>query len=90
LVKKVSRALRDCGGASSEYQGAIVELENLQRTLQHLGSIEPTEDNINHVNAIRGMALACQLPLQDFLTKLYKYETALGPWASQSFLHRTA
>ncbi|KAL8784372.1 MAG: hypothetical protein Q9213_004024 [Squamulea squamosa] len=86
LIKKISRALRDSGGASSEYQGAVIELENLQRTLQHLGSIEPTEDNINHVNAIRGMALACQLPLQDFLAKLSKYEMSLGPWASHSFL----
>ncbi|KAL8639087.1 MAG: hypothetical protein Q9226_008918, partial [Calogaya cf. arnoldii] len=90
LIKKVSKALRDSGGASSDYQGAVVELENLQRTLQHLGSIEPTADNINHVNAIRGMALACQLPLQEFLTKLSTYEAALGPWASRGFLHKAA
>ncbi|KAI4239517.1 MAG: hypothetical protein LQ349_000277 [Xanthoria aureola] len=90
LLKKISRALRDSGGASSEYQGAVVELENLQRTLQHLASLEPTEDNINHVNAIRGMALACQIPLRDFLAKLSRYETSLGPWASQSFLHKAA
>lgn len=86
MIKKISRALRNSGGASSEYQGAVVELENLQRTLQHLASIKPTEGNINHVNAIRGMALACQLPLQDFRAKLSKYEASLGPWASHSFL----
>ena len=28
------------------------------------------------------MALACQLPLRDFLTKMEKYEAALGPFSS--------
>ena len=71
------------GGASSEYQDAVIELKGLKHALQHLEALEPTEDNIGHVNAIRGMALACRIPLQEFLVKLEQYELSLGPWAGR-------
>ena len=60
----------------------MVELKSLESTLQHLAALQPSEGNLNYVNAVRGMALACQLPLQDFMSKLAKYETSLGPFAS--------
>lgn len=69
------------GGASSQYQHVLIELNGLYNVLQVLERLEPSEDNASHVNAIRGMALACQLPLRDFLTKLEKYETPLGPFS---------
>jgi hypothetical protein len=53
--------------------------------LSRLAALEPNESNINHVNAIRGMALACRLPLQEFLSKIEQYEKTLGPWARNSF-----
>ena len=83
-MKKITKALKETGGASSEYQAAVVELKGLKHALQHLQALEPTEDNWSHVNAIRGMALACQLPLREFLTKLEKYEPSLGPWADRT------
>lgn len=82
LVKKVSKALKDAGGASSEYQQVVIELKGLKNALRHLEGLEPTEDNARHVNAIRGMALACQLPLREFLTKLERFESSMGPFAS--------
>ena len=84
LIRKISKALKETGGASTEYQNAVIELKGLKHTLQHLEALEPTDDNLSHVNAIRGMALACQLPLRDFMTKLEKYEASLGPWESRS------
>lgn len=30
------------------------------------------------------MALACQLPLRDFMAKMEKYESSLGPWADRT------
>jgi hypothetical protein len=81
LIHKVSNALKDAGGASSEYQQVILELNGLKRALSHLGKIEPTAETASHVNAVRGMALACQLPLQEFLAKIDKYESSLGPLA---------
>ena len=70
LIRKISRALKEVGGACTEYQDAVIELKALKHALRHLKALEPTEDNIGHVNAIRGTALACRLPLQDFIKKL--------------------
>lgn len=83
-MRKITQALKETGGASSEYQAAVIELKGLKHALQHLQALEPTEDNLSHVNAIRGMALACQLPLREFLTKLEKYESSLGPWVDRT------
>ena len=82
LVRKISKALKKTGGASTEYQHAIIEFNALENVLRHLESMEPNEGNERHINAIRGMALACQLPLRDFLTKVEKYEASLGPFSS--------
>ena len=84
LIRKISKALKEAGGASAEYQDAVVELKGLEHALQHLEALEPTEDNISHVNAIRGMSLACQLPLREFMGKLEKYESSLGPWTERT------
>ncbi|KAL8916910.1 MAG: hypothetical protein Q9208_008274 [Pyrenodesmia sp. 3 TL-2023] len=84
LIRKIVKALKETGGASSEYQNAVIELQGLKHTLQHLEALKPTEDNLGYVNAIRGMALACKLPLQDFMTSLEAYEESLGPWAHRS------
>lgn len=72
--------MKETGGASSEYQDAVIELNGLKHALQHLEALEPTDDNAGHINAIRGMALACRLPLLDFMTKLETFDTSLGPW----------
>ncbi len=79
LITKITKALKETGGASSEYQDAVIELNGLKTTLR---------DNIGHVNAIRGMAFACQLPLRDFQTKLEAYEASLGPWEQSSSIRR--
>ncbi|KAI4218626.1 MAG: hypothetical protein LQ349_008637, partial [Xanthoria aureola] len=84
LIRKISKALKETGGASSEYQDAVLELNGLKHVLQHVEALEPTEDNLGHVNAIRGMALACRPPLQEFLKELDKYEGSLGPWPRRS------
>ncbi|KAF2687885.1 hypothetical protein K458DRAFT_485063 [Lentithecium fluviatile CBS 122367] len=84
LIAKVSKAVKDKTGASSEHQQALLELQSLDRTLRRLQSLQPTESNANHVNAIRGMALTCRFPLQHFLEKMQKYEYSLGPFATQS------
>lgn len=80
-MRKITKALRKVGGASSQYQHVLLELSGLYNVLQVLQRLEPSEDNASHINAIRGMALACQLPLRDFLTKLEKYEAPLSPFS---------
>ena len=61
----------------------MIELRALKNVLRHLETLEPTPENENHINAIRGMALACQFPLRDFVSKLQKYEESLGPFSDQ-------
>ena len=71
--------MKASGGAANEFQHVVIELKGLEAVLKHLEALQPTEDNIDHVNAIRGMALACQLPLRDFLLRLEKYEDSMSP-----------
>ena len=86
LCTKVAKALREAGGATAEYQQVVIEIEGLQDALTRLAALEPTESNIDHVNAIRRMALACQLPMKDFLLKLEQYESTMSPFTtSKSF-----
>jgi len=87
LVNKVRKSLKDAGGAASDYQSAAIELENLATTLSHLEALQPNEDNIQHVNAIRAMAMACKFALEDFTRKMTRYESSLGPLARQNSLH---
>ena len=82
LVTKVSKALKDKCGASTEYQHVQLELQALERTLQHLQALQPTQSNQDHVNAIRGMALTCRIPLQEFLERIESYESSLGPFSA--------
>ncbi|KAH9213111.1 hypothetical protein DL95DRAFT_507384 [Leptodontidium sp. 2 PMI_412] len=90
LIKKVSDALKDAGGASSDYQHVIIELEGLDRALKVVAALQPDHSNDSHVNAIRGMALSCQLPLHQFLFKIQKYEGSLGAIPSSRSIPRNA
>ncbi|KAL8718286.1 MAG: hypothetical protein Q9225_004564, partial [Loekoesia sp. 1 TL-2023] len=89
LVKKVRQALRATGGASSDYQHVIIELQGLENVLRQLEALEPTEDNVNQINAIRGMALACQIPLKNFLTKIEQYDVSMSPFTNRFSLKST-
>ena len=87
LINKVRKSLKDAGGAANEYQSAVIELENLATTLSHLEALQPDEDNAQHVNAIRAMAMACKFPLEEFRRKMARYESSLGPLARRKSLH---
>jgi len=83
LIGDVSKALKDCGGAASQYQHVQLQLRTLSKILDELERLEPNEDNLHHVNAIRHLALTCQFPLRDFMAKVDKYEKSLGPFSEQ-------
>lgn len=84
---KICKSLKTSGGAASEYQQVVIELEGLQRCLNHLQALEPDEYNIARVNALRGMALSVKIPLEEFLNKLQKYEASMGMLASRARIH---
>ena len=41
--------------------------------------MEPTQDDAEFVNAVRAATFAAQFPLNDFLSKIQKYDPALNP-----------
>ena len=91
LIVKVTKALKSSGGATSEYRSLVEELGYLRLLLEQLQDIKPSASNLNHVNAIRGMALTFRVPLSEFLDRVEKYRTSMAagnagkPWQG---LHR--
>ncbi|KAH6392366.1 hypothetical protein HBI14_198530 [Parastagonospora nodorum] len=81
LIKDIVGALQSVGGAKSEYQELVREFQSLDTALRHLDRLEYQTTVPNHVGAIKAAALICRHPLQDFLTRIKKYETSLGPWS---------
>ena len=82
--------MKETGGAASDYQHVIIELKGLKRALQQLERLEPTDDNASHVNAVRAMALACQLPLREFLDRIESFEPSMGPSPTRGLVHSGA
>jgi hypothetical protein len=86
LINRVIKSLREIDGSASEYQHFVIELEALGRALNHVSALEPSTSNVSHVNAIRGLALSCRLPLQEYLAKIQKYEPSMGAFAPKHSL----
>jgi hypothetical protein len=82
----VIEALKSTSGAEENHQHAIIKLESLDRVLKAIATLRLSESNLNHVNAIRAMALACQLPLRQFLERFQKYKSSLGSFAMRRSL----
>ena len=87
LTAKVIRALKESGGASSEYQQILRELESLEIILQHLSSLKATKENHHYVNAFRGQAQSIQVLVQQFLDSITKYKSSLGATAHRGVRH---
>jgi hypothetical protein len=73
VIADIVGSLKDAGGAKSDYQELIRELESLDRALKHV-------DRLQGVGAdgVKCAALMCRYPLEDFMTKIRKYEKSIG------------
>lgn len=82
IVAETVSCLREAGGSRSEYQELLRELDILQLALTHLSKLETTHFSNHSISAqlhnIRCAALACRVPLEEFLGKIQKYEISLG------------
>lgn len=78
LIAKVAQALDESAGALQNYQDVQIELHALEETLRHLQALKPNEHNRAHVDVIHGMALTCQIPLQNFTQKISKFEQSMS------------
>ena len=76
LLNDIRKALRDIGGAEDEFKHVLIDLQHLEIILEQLnhGTWDQGAD-AGHLNAVKGMALTCKIPLQDFLAKMEKYKS---------------
>ncbi|KAG4439656.1 hypothetical protein IFR05_004853 [Cadophora sp. M221] len=79
LLTKIGGALREAGGASSEYQDATSFLSTLQITLENLKSLDTISIDVHKVDNLRQQCEHIQVPLATFLDNVNRrYEASLG------------
>lgn len=80
LIKDTVSCLQETGGAQSQYQDLVRELEHVQQVLGHLDRLR-VSGNSKNLDSIKYSALSCRVPLEDFLNKIHKkYDKSLGVW----------
>lgn len=85
LIKKVSVALKDSGGAAEDYQCLLRELQQLQLLFEQLNDLPTSSSSsLNHYNAVRGMANEVLVPLRAFVEKMKRNYERLGPSGHES------
>jgi hypothetical protein len=89
LVKDVSFALKDTGGAADDYQDVVRELESLVAVFQEVQSLPAASNNSVLLNAIRRQAQLSQQTITLFLERIQKYNTKIGRNAKHGFHHGT-
>lgn len=77
LVKEVIDALRESGGAGSEYQELIRELHSLEIALLEVKRLELDDSQHHQVVALRHAASQCQRTIDNFCKTIQKYQPHL-------------
>jgi hypothetical protein len=72
LIKEIASALN--GSSSAEYRELINELQLLQQTLHEIEDLEGLPGQENVISAVKFAAVMCQTPLNEFASKLRKYD----------------
>lgn len=78
LIRQTVSALNEASGSSSQYRRLNLELHSLRKSLPEVDRLEPTNGLEATVEAVKATALSCQLPLQEFLETISKYEKCLA------------
>jgi hypothetical protein len=87
VLYKVGAALKDSGGASSNFQNALSFLQTLSRTLEHLVIIQSTPLGRDMSENLREQCDHIKKPLGTFLSEIERrYPSALGSTAKPSTL----
>ena len=74
LCNKIRSALKDSGGAKDEFKNFMIDLQHLEVSLDQLNCGSWTVGgDAGQLNAIKGMALTCKVPLQELLAKIEKF-----------------
>jgi hypothetical protein len=78
-IAQVLSTLKEKGGASSDYQQIIRDVNRLEYILQEIKNTPPTETNASHVHFICPTTNELKTTLEEFLDSTSKYNEALGP-----------
>lgn len=85
LIVKITKALEDSTGSSSQYQGVITELNSLNNALVKVKNIRLEGDQQHQEIALFGAALQCRQTIDGFMQKVGKYQACLGDGGSGSW-----
>ena len=72
LITDICSCLRS--SSTSGHQELVVELHNLKRALDEIEHLECIPEQIAAVTAVKVAALTCRFPLDQFATKMRKFE----------------
>lgn len=78
FLHRIGSALREAGGASSDYQNTITFLQTFSHTIQHLHAIQVTSLDPVIAQDLRDHCGQIKDPLQAFLEDAHKFESSLG------------
>lgn len=80
VLNKIRVALKDSGGASSDYQEETGFLQSVSTTLETLKSLQSLPLDSNTLNNLQQICQQIQGPLHSFLDKVNSdFQTKLGP-----------
>jgi len=78
LIADITSSLSAAGGAKSDYQELLRELESLRKALVHIDQLKSHGVSSTTLDSIKYASLSCRHPLEQFLTKVRKHEQSLG------------
>jgi hypothetical protein len=79
LLHQIGSALRDSGGASSDFQDTLSFLQTLSRTLEHLNVLQAAGLDSDVANILREQYDEIRVPLATFLKDVgARFEPSLG------------
>ena len=79
LIHKIGSALKDSGGASSQFQDANSFFQTLSRTLEHLNALQATGFDPDLAQDLRKQCDQIRVPLATFLDDVsQRFEPTLG------------
>lgn len=77
IVSDVIDALRDSGDSSNQCRSLIRQLFDLETALLHVRRLELDDSQADQANALRRSALQCRVTIDEFMTKIRKYQPHL-------------
>ncbi|KAF2967272.1 hypothetical protein GQX73_g6298 [Xylaria multiplex] len=78
-IERIANEVRAYQSAPLHFQRLAIELGSLSSVCRQVFDLRPSlSDELLHIERIRAIAMQCLGPLQDFQTKMEKYENTLG------------